>query len=163
MTKILAIDPSSVEMGYAVLDDEALITYGIVTTAKSAYEKRFTILIEALNKVQEQHKCDSAACELAMRFRGKRVPALETSVECIKNWAKRIKLPISLYNVSTWKASVIGNGHAGKDEVARMVKYHYQLELAGAEGWPDPSHIMDAVAIGLHHRAMMRIKELGEE
>ena len=55
-------------------------------------------------------------------------------------------LPCTGYTPQQVKAAVCGNGRAGKDQVARMVK-----TLLGLLEEPRPDHAADALAVAICH------------
>ncbi len=48
--KLLAIDPSSTDMGFAILDGGELVDYGVISTAKVQYDHRFMFITTALTR-----------------------------------------------------------------------------------------------------------------
>jgi len=162
--RFIAIDPSSTELGWAIFGDDKAVVWGIISTAAVPYEKRFTHIIGELTAVYERFGFSEIACERAVRFEGRSIPALEVAVTSIRKWAQRHilarngKMDISFYSPSEWKVSAAGDGRADKEAVARVICLEYpQL--------PDdvPSHVTDAIGIGQHHYAMRRLEELAEE
>lgn len=158
--RVLAIDPSSTELGWAVLDSKAgdgLVAVGVCKTDKYHYEQRLPFMVQTLNQVLGTYKPDGVVCEEAVRFKGKSIPALQGVTTCIKHWAKRQKLPLAFYNPSTWKASVIGHGGATKEQVARVMCLMFRGQL----NINTPEHVTDAVAIGLHALGVSKWEILG--
>jgi len=152
---ILSIDPSSTVLGIAVMDNDSLIRYGIIDATKQPYEKRYMFIIKKLNEIIKKYPIDEIACEMAMKFKGRRVAALEVAVTSIKHWAKKQKLDISFYSPGEWKASVTGKGNSDKEQVADVIRLHYPILK------PDtPDHITDAIAIGLCHIGVIKLKEM---
>ena len=90
--KILAIDPSSTELGWAVLNDDDLLAWGTISTRGVAYEDRYTHILNQLSHIGETHTFKEIACERAIR-----------------------------YSPSEWKVSTAGYGNADKQDVARAV------------------------------------------
>lgn len=148
--KVLAIDPSSQVLGYAVLNGEILLDYGIIDVRKMVYEKRFMGITLELESIIKHYQVEAVACESAVRFKGKRLPALEVAVIAIQKYVKRFKLPITMYAPAEWKVGVAKRGDADKLAVHQIVSTLYP-------GFPkDPTemnlHMSDAIGIGLHHQ-----------
>lgn len=154
--KLLAIDPSSRDLGWAVFDGEDLVAWGDISTAKVDYECRYMFIIGELFKLWEKYQLEEIACEQAIRFKGRHVAALEVSVISIRKWAERRKLPLSLYYPPEWKKSVVGDGHTDKSAVAQVVHLHFKDLPKVSE------HIIDAIAIGLHHQGIKRIETMSK-
>ena len=156
--RVLSVDPSSTNLGWAVLDDDSLIAHGVISTKKVVYERRYLHITDELMKLRKEYSFDEVACERAIRFEGKRIPALEVAVKAIEKWAERRKwvdhpLPIYFYSPSEWKRSVAGAGNADKAAVARCVCLIYpQLPEDVSD------HETDAIAIGQHHLGVRRLE-----
>ncbi len=152
----LTIDPSSTVLGYSVLTSERqLLASGTVDTKPVNYEDRYDYIIGNLKGLRQWHQFVGIACERPTPIKGQKVPALEQCVASIKAWAHREKLPIVLYSPGTWKKSVTGNGFATKEEVAQAVYLIFPgLDLNAG------NHVTDAIGIGLHHVAMMKIMSM---
>ena len=157
--KILSIDPSSTELGWAVLDTkDFLLASGVISTKAVTYGERFQFIDTSLTQIIGLFKPDEVACERAIRFKGRRIPALEVAVKTIEHWAKRHKLQIRLYSPGEWKHSVLGNGNATKADVAWLMAQHFP-SLG-----PDTSeHIWDALAIGLHRAGVARLESMAQK
>ena len=59
---LLAIDPSSTELGYAVFND-SLIDYGIIKVTKKKRYERFAMIIKALDSIANHYQVNEIACE----------------------------------------------------------------------------------------------------
>lgn len=153
--KLLAIDPSSTESGFAVLEDEELVDYGVVSTAKVPYDHRFMFITTALTALISKYGFTEVACERAFKSPKHNTAALQVSVMSIKKWAERYRLPISFYSSGEWKYSVVGHGNADKQAVARVVHLHFKDLKENVS-----QHVTDALGIGLHHQGVMKIRSL---
>jgi len=153
--KFLAIDPSSTVLGWAIFQDEELLAWGNISTKKVAYDHRFMHIVGELRQLHTTYGFTEVACERAIRFEGKRIPALEVAVISIRKWAKMGKMPASFYSPGEWKRTVTGSGSADKAAVARVVYLVYpQLP-------PDLSdHVTDAISIGQHHYGVRKMERM---
>jgi len=144
--KFLAVDPSSTVLGWALFDNEDLAAWGIISTKGIAYDRRFMHIVGELKRLHTMYGFTEVACERAIRFYGKRIPALEVAVTSIKKWAEMSKLKISFYSPAEWKRSVAGTGRADKAAVAGASHLVYpQLPRDITD------HETDAIGIGQHH------------
>jgi len=162
--KFMSIDPSSTNLGWAVFDDGGLISYGVISTDAVPYEMRYLHICQELSALYACHDFTEVACERAIRFEGRRIPALEVAVTSIKKWAERQRRQghpgfiIYFYSPSEWKVSAAGSGSATKEEVARVICLEYKQLRADVS-----DHITDAIGIGIHHRAVRRLEELSAQ
>lgn len=129
-----------------------MIDYGIISTKKVAYAERFVEITRALNVLADYYEPWTMACEIAFVSPPARAEALYVAVSSIKQWANGRHIRLALYQGSVWKWSVTGKRNADKEYVARIVHLHF----------PDlptlPHHTTDAIAIGLHHHAMLNLQ-----
>jgi len=162
--KFLSIDPGSTNLGWAVFDDGELVVYGVISTDDVPYEMRYLHICEELSALYARHAFTEVACERAIRFEGRRIPALEVAVMSIRKWAERQDRPrrrglaVYFYSPSEWKVSAAGHGSATKEEVARVICLEYRQLPADVS-----NHITDAIGIGIHHRAVRRLEELSAQ
>jgi len=153
----LSIDPSSTELGWAVFNDDRLVAWGGISTAKVSYDCRFMHITGCLKKLRVLYHYTEVACEAVSRFRGMSIPALEVAVTSIKRWAKHEKMRIDLYNPSTWRSSFTNTGRATKEDVARIAYLVYPDIPQGVS-----DHVTDAIGIGHHHYGVRRIEIMSE-
>lgn len=159
---ILGLDPGTITLGWCVLDDardppDELVGFGVIESKKVEHCRKFLHIDWELKKVARQYRIDEVACEIAIRFENKRIPALEYCVTVIKHWAAGQKLPITTYTATEWKKSSVGNWKAGKDETIEKMSLLFP-QLAGAG-----EHVADAVGIGLAHSAVLKVRRLAGE
>lgn len=155
--RFIAIDPGSRNIGYAVFEDDRLITYGAVNFEKVSYERRPARIIDCLDEVLRAHPVTEIAIEQAVKFQGKKIPELEVACVSIRKWAKARRLAYRSYNTATWKKGFAGDHRADKDAVARVA---YLI-------WPSlprelSDHTTDAIGIGSYHYGVRRLEMLAE-
>lgn len=153
--RVLGIDPSSTELGWAVIDGENVINFGVISTAKSEYHKRFDIIIRALEQVRQQYLATEIGCERAFKAPKRNTASLQVAVQAIKSWCKNLKIDLGIYSPGEWKAGAVGHGGADKDYVATMIKLRYSLSNVIII----PDHVSDAIGIATHHYSMLKLKE----
>ena len=68
--KILAVDPSSTVLGYAVLDGDDLIAFGHISTSKVSYDMRFSHITNRIHELHQEHGFTEIACERAIPVPG---------------------------------------------------------------------------------------------
>jgi crossover junction endodeoxyribonuclease RuvC len=148
--RILGIDPGLRATGYGLLDragqDLVYVSSGVIRTPDAALPERLKAILECLNQVIAQHRPDQVAVEkvfvnvnpastlLLGQARG---AAICAAVAC--------RLPVSEYTALQVKQAVVGKGHAGKEQVQRMVR-----RLLALPGDPSPD-AADALACAICH------------
>jgi crossover junction endodeoxyribonuclease RuvC len=149
--RILGIDPGLRVTGFGVIEKIgarlAYVTSGCIKSpAAAALPDRLQVLLQNLREVIEQHRPQQVAIEkvfvnvnpqstlLLGQARGTAICA-----------AVLAELPVAEYTALQVKQSVVGNGHAKKEQVQEMVKR--LLKLAG-EPQADAA---DALACAICH------------
>lgn len=128
MKRILGLDPGLQKTGWGLIVSEGnrlqFLNSGLIRTdSKASLAKRLAYLHHELLRILEQHKPDQAAVE-------------ETFVN--KNPASALKLgqargvilatpaiwglDVAEYSANKVKKSVVGTGHANKDQVGMMIR-----------------------------------------
>ena len=133
------------------------------STEDVEYEERYLHITRELQKLYERYRFDEVACERAIRFEGKKIPALEVAVTSIRKWSERRKyfdhkMFIYFYSPGEWKVSAAGSGNADKEAVARCVCLIFRQLPADVS-----NHITDSIGIGLHHLAIHRLEEMAKK
>ena len=151
--RILAIDPSSTELGWAFLAGYELGSYGLISTKGCLYQNKFAYVIDALSGLVTLHRINYVACERAFKSQKRNTAALQVVVKSIEKWAEDKKLPLSLYSPGEWKRGIVGNGMATKEEVAAGIfRYFPFLDKTVS------NHITDAIGIGLYFLDTKRLE-----
>ena len=162
---ILAVDPGTRFLGYAVIDieTERIMEYDMWDLRKIEQEMRFKEIQQRLIVVTTTWVIESMAVEQASRFNGNKVPELELAVATIERFARH-RLPLTgnfprsrTYHPSTWKSAIIGKPTADKIMVRDNIRMRYP-------GLPEEisDHITDAIGIGLYHLAMRKVDSNGK-
>lgn len=148
--RVLGIDPGLRTTGWGVVDVEGArlrhVANGLCTSGEGDLAARLLALFEQLTLVLERHAPTHAAVEQTfvnkdasgtLKLGQARAVALLVPA--------RAGLPVGEYAPNAVKKAVVGVGHAGKDQVAHMVRFQLPgVELAG----PDAA---DALAIAITH------------
>ena len=148
---ILGIDPGSQTTGYGIIESDGrtrrVTALGCLTARSGALlSVRLRVMYQGLMSVLEQYRPDEAAVEAT--FYGKNVRSA-----LVMGHARGVALlaleqaGCRLYEYSPLeiKKSVVGQGHAGKQQVAFMVR-----AMLGLRATPPPD-AADALAAALCH------------
>ncbi|MHC4870794.1 MAG: crossover junction endodeoxyribonuclease RuvC [Planctomycetota bacterium] len=150
--KVIGIDPGTISVGFGVVEDvKGKLVYRDSGTVSCKNEddlaKRLVAIHQALQVVIREWQPDYAAIETV--FFGKNVNSAikigeGRGVALLS--AAEAEVEIVGYEPTTVKKSVCGNGRAGKEQIAQMVKV-----LLGLKKAPDTDHESDALAMAICH------------
>ena len=155
--RILAIDPGTREMGYAILDEYDPIYYGVKTLKK----KRPTCVLlketrKIIRRLIEDYNPKILVIEETFFYKHKNAYRLIAMAEEIKRVAKREKLKVFEYAPKTIRKAICKSGKATKREVAEVLCSRYpelHVYLTQDRKWKEKywGHMFDALALGLTH------------
>jgi crossover junction endodeoxyribonuclease RuvC len=157
--RILGIDPGLQVTGFGVIDKQGThLTYvasGCVRSARGELAERLAALLEGLNEVIATHRPQQAVIEkVFVNVNPSSTLALGQARGAAICAAVLAGLPVAEYTALQVKKSVVGNGHAGKEQVQHMVKR--LLSLPGAPG----ADASDALACAICHAHGERLGRL---
>lgn len=156
--RILGIDPGLHTTGYGIIEGKgvsiSLIEAGYIrTNPKEEMQSRLAHIHKAIGKIIRKFKPDVLVLEklyahwkhpttayILGHARGIIcVSAQENGVEVVEYAATRIK------------KAVVGNGHAAKSQIQRMIQGILRLKLL-----PEPADVADALALAIGHSYMVQ-------
>jgi Holliday junction resolvasome RuvABC endonuclease subunit len=156
---ILALDPGLRDLGYAVLRGNALLASGVLALRPVPRWRR-------LGKVQESFQVWIRAYRprtLVLEHIPKRpldsLAGLPALGRLLRRMANRRKLSLHVYSPKTVRQSVVGDGWAGKREVAEALSGRFpelRVHLTQDRKWKERywQNMFDAVALALHHQSL---------
>ena len=150
--RVLGIDPGLAATGWCVLEPALpkprLVGCGTIRTSPGTDPgARLAAICRGLRAAIAAHEPAAAAVEHALVARSARSALRLGEARGVALLAAaEAGLPVHEYLPMHVKQSAAGYGHAGKDQVERMVR-----RLVAGEGAPDSSHAADAVAVALCH------------
>ena len=149
--RILGIDPGLGITGYGVVEKRgselAYVASGrIVSNAKDALALRLSTILEGLNEVIASfHPAEVAVEKVFVNVNPTSTLLLGQARGAAICAAVMARLPVAEYTALQVKQSVVGQGHAGKEQVQEMVKRLLQLPVvAGTDA-------SDALACAICH------------
>lgn len=149
---VLGIDPGLASTGYGVVAhrDGRLVALdgGVIQTrAGVARERRLANIHGEIDELLAAHEPDGVALEELYFGQNVRTAfAVGHARGVVMLAAGQRGLACAGYTPQQVKGAVCGNGRAGKDQVARMVK-----TLLGLTEEPRPDHAADAFAVAICH------------
>jgi crossover junction endodeoxyribonuclease RuvC len=164
VTRIIGIDPGLRRCGWGVIETQgnrlSFIASGVIKPATEAsLAERLNELFTGLNAVLDQFEPDEAAVEETFVNAGARSALILGQARGIALLAPAARgLSVGEYAANLVKKSVVGTGHADKDQVQLMVKTLMPAaDFKGADA-------ADALAIAIchaHHRvSLQRLKAI---
>lgn len=152
----LIIDPSSTVLGWVVMDDCKPYAAGDIDARKVDYADKFPFIVEELRKVYIWYTgINEIVMEQAVKYGGKKIPALEVACKAIRDWAKTLKgVKLYQYYAATWKAALLGSPKADKQDTF----YYVRAALPKLPIDKLSEHVVDAMAIGIYHNRTMEIE-----
>ena len=153
--RTLAIDPGTREMGYALLEANDLLYFGVHTFRHRMSTRR--LLAEGQRFVADlitkfgPHLCVIGTAGDARAKRSARLPGV---VEAIQQCAQQHRVRVVAYAPATVKKTITGNGAATKRDIAEILVHLYpyltkylQTDRRTREHYWE--HMFAAVALGL--------------
>jgi crossover junction endodeoxyribonuclease RuvC len=151
MSIILGIDPGSCVTGYGIVQQKNknldLIGFGSIIPPKENCYKKHLFIFEKISELLATYKPKAVVVETPFVHKNVQSALKISSIRTIATLAAaQKKIEIFEYTPTKIKSSVVGSGHASKEQVKQMVKLQLNLSLFAATH--DES---DAVAIALCH------------
>jgi crossover junction endodeoxyribonuclease RuvC len=154
---VLGIDPGLANTGYGVVATHAVgegparlvaLDGGVIRTHReTSQERRLADVHAAVDALLLEHAPDAVALEELYFGQNVRTAfAVGHARGVVMLAAGQHRVPCASYTPQKVKGAVCGNGRAGKDQVARMVK-----TLLGLTEEPRPDHAADALAVAICH------------
>ena len=153
--RLLGLDPGLRHTGWGIVDAEGNrlrhIASGRIDSGDGTIAERLVRLYDGVTEVIERFSPDEAAVEETyVNKNPSSTLKLGLARGAVILAPARAGLTVAEYSPSLIKKSVVGSGHAEKEQVGRMVR----MLLPGAE--PSSADAADALAIAIchaHHRS----------
>ena len=148
--RILGIDPGLRVTGFGVIDKKgaslSYIASGCVKSGNAELSDRLKTILAGLREIIGEHRPQQVALEkVFVNVNPASTLALGQARGTAICAAVDAGLPVAEYTALQVKQAVVGNGHAGKEQVQEMVRR--LLELAGAPS----ADAADALACAICH------------
>ncbi len=155
---ILAIDPGLKDLGRAVLCGRKLLDAGVETFRFMPGPQRHAAVLNAVRTWISRYEPAVLVLEATTGDHEPPFPALRRLERSLRGLAARRNLPCVLYPAQAARKTLLGNGWAGKGEVAVTVAARFptlRIYVKQHRAWKERywHNLFDAVALGLHHQA----------
>jgi len=152
--RILGIDQGIAHLGYCILEDEELITYGCLTTTnKKSIQNRFYTIEDKLSDIIKEFSPEAICCEKlfftpprpGQRNKSASIVYTNMITGVIISLAGRFDLEFNMFVPGTVKKTICDNGRATKNEVIKKIGETYEIECPKS----NKEHICDAISIAI--------------
>ncbi len=158
--RIMGIDPGTRCVGYGVIDKEGAdlhsVDFGTIRTEPgAALPDRLKTVFERLTSLIKKHSPEVIAVEDVFAGKGSRSSIkIGEGRGVILLCAAMGGTVITEYTATNVKMAVVGNGHASKEQVKKMVKV-----ILGLAEEPKTEDAADALAIAICHSHRSKIQD----
>ena len=142
---LLALDAGVRESGWAVFEDGATVTTGVIgvgTKRCTQAQARIKQLVEGLDLLVERWTPGEVAHSLPSGIRWE-VPALDMLSDNLSKWSLRHSLPVHAYTSQEVREAMTGHPNASRDQLAYAV-----MVSLGLIGQGKTTHEWEALAVG---------------
>ena len=148
--RILGIDPGSRTTGYGIIDSDGYhseyVTSGVINAGDVVMAERLHIMFCGVQELLSQFSPQVLAIEKVFVHRNAdsalKLGQARGAIICA---AMQGALPVFEYTPTEIKQSVVGNGHAAKEQVQHMMKMLLNLSAS------PKTDAADALAVGMCH------------
>jgi Holliday junction resolvasome RuvABC endonuclease subunit len=155
---ILAVDPGLRDLGYAVLSGKKLVTSGVLTLRAVPPNRRLRTIQGALGTWIRGHRPRTLVLEHIPKRPLDSLAGLPALGRRLRRLATRSRLTLAAYSARTVRQTVVGDGWAGKREVAKTLATRFpelRVHLTHDRKWKERywQNMFDAIALALHHQS----------
>lgn len=140
--RFISLDLSTTDTGYAIFENDKLITYGSISFKIKDTYKRIILTVEAVQEMLSGMEIDHVVFEDSFSGTNKRVVVILNRLAGGIIWvADRLGVSFSTYPPKSVKKFITGNGNANKGMVIEAINQMYNIDVSN-------DNIADAIAIG---------------
>lgn len=150
INRVLGIDPGSRKAGFGVIESGRYhpnyIASGVINVMKLSGSQRLRVIFESINKIIEQYKPDIMSIEKVFVYKNPNSAIKLGQARGVIICAAALHdIPIMEYTPTQIKSTLVGHGHANKEQVQFMVTNLLKLTETPQED------AADALAAALCH------------
>lgn len=158
---ILALDPGTRDLGYAVLSAKRLITASVLPLRNIPRRRRLGVVREHMLGWVRAYRPRTLVLESIPRRPLDVIAGLPALGRLLRRIANEQKLTVATYSARTVRGNVVGDGWAGKREVAEAMSTRFpdlRVHLTHDRKWKEAfcQNMFDAVALALHHQSQTK-------
>ncbi len=154
---ILAIDPGLRELGYAVLRGDDLMMQGVLSLGRTNPARRIPLIATAMTRLVRGFAPSTLVLEGIPKHPLDTLVGLPALGRFLQHFAKRLGLNVTSYSARSVRQAVLGDGWAGKRELAQHVAHRFpelRVYLTQDRKWKERywNNMFDAVGLALRHQ-----------
>lgn len=158
---ILAFDPGLRDLGFAVIHGETLLDAGVRTFRFTPRPQRHVAALRAIRELVGRHSPAVLVLEAPPQSSHPNFRALRRFTLAVAHLARNANIPCVGYPVQEVRKALLGNGWAGKRDVAVTLAARYpalRVYVKQNRAWKERyfQNLFDALAIGVFHQARTR-------
>jgi Holliday junction resolvasome RuvABC endonuclease subunit len=163
---ILALDPGLRDLGYAALDGKELLAAGVLSLRLTKPRRRIGRIQTSLSGWIRAYRPRTLVLEHIPKRPLDSLAGLPALGRRLRRLAARWRIPIAAYSAKTVRRTVLGDGWAGKREVAKALAGRFpdlRVHLTHDRKWKERywQNMFDAIALALHHQAATKLPSRG--
>lgn len=158
---ILALDPGTRDLGYAVASGKRLLTANVLSLRRVPKRRRLIAVREAMQVWMRAYHPRTLVLEHVPNRPLDALAGLPALGRLLRRMARARGLKVATYSARTVRGNVVGNGWAGKREVAQALSARFpdlRVHLTHDRKWKEAywQNMFDAVALALHHQSQTK-------
>ena len=158
---IIALDPGLRDLGYAVLTGRRLIAANVLSLRSVPQSRRLGKVREFLVTQFRAYRPRMLVLEHIPKRPLDTLAGLPALGRMLRRMAIARRLKLATYSARTVRRSVVGDGWAGKREVAEIIAEKFpdlRVHLTHDRKWKVQywQNMFDAVALALHHQSVSK-------
>ena len=158
---ILALDPGTRDLGYAVTVGKRLLVASVLSLRRIPKRRRLATVREAMRVWMRAYRPRTLVLEHVPKRRLDALAGLPALGRLLHRMASTQRLHVATYSARTVRGNVVGNGWAGKREVAEALSARFpdlRVHLTHDRKWKEAywQNMYDAVALALHHQSQTK-------
>lgn len=155
---ILALDPGTRDLGYAVVSGKRLLAANVLSLRRVSRERKLAVVREALQTWVRAYRPRTLVLENIPKRPLDALAGLPALGRLLRRVAASRRLRVASYSARTVRMNVVGDGWAGKREVAEALSARFpdlRVHLTHDRKWKERywQNMFDAVALALNHQA----------
>lgn len=158
---VLALDPGMRDLGYAVTLGKRLIIADVLSLRRIPKRRRLAAVREAMHVWMRAYRPRTLVLEHMPNRPLDNLAGLPALGRLLRRMAAARRIKVATYSARTVRSNVVGNGWAGKREVAEALSARFpdlRVHLTHDRKWKEAywQNMYDAVALALHHQSQTK-------
>ena len=158
---ILALDPGTRDLGYAVVSGRRLVIASVLPLRRVPRNRRLGTVRESMQALMRAYQPRTLVLECIPKRPLDVLAGLPALGRLLRRMAREGRLRVAMYSARTVRGTVVGDGWAGKREVAEALSARFpdlRVHLTHDRKWKEAywQNMFDAVALALHHQSVTK-------